>query len=88
MRVPKAYYEQDIELLEHRHDWIDCAECGARMNLVGLPPSVRGWCSPRCSEAWHNDHPEEAAKWIAVGDLTRAQRAELDAILGHVAGHA
>lgn len=63
---------------------IDCSGCGKRLviDLKNCPRSIRSWCSPECHDAWNEKHPEEAAKWIAVEDMTIAQRAEIDALLG------
>lgn len=65
-----------------------CETCGCHVSPDGHPESYIIFCSPTCSTLWDATHPEEASKWIAVEDLTFAQRAELDAILGHHAGAA
>lgn len=85
---PKSYYDGPVETLEHRFDWIDCAQCGVLRDLRGGPPSCRGFCSRECEHTWNDDHPEEAAKWIRVEDMTIAQGAELAALLGFHAGQA
>lgn len=60
-----------------------CAHCGKTWPKDhDEPPSNMSWCWPECHAAWFAARPEEAAKWTAVGDLTVAQRAELDAVLG------
>jgi hypothetical protein len=60
-----------------------CAECGkAWPKDPDAPPSDMSWCSPACHDAWYAARPEEAAKWIAVSDMSALQRAELEAVLG------
>lgn len=64
---------------------MNCAQCGAMVAASYGPECVRRWCSQVCDKAWDEAHP---GYWIKVEDMTREQRAELDAILGHFAGNA
>jgi len=59
-----------------------CCMCGKRW-VADNPPASQSWCSPECHDLWETQNPEEAAKWIKVGDLNAMQRAELDAIIGN-----
>lgn len=66
-----------------------CAQCGKAHDMTGLPQGYgRLLCIGRCEELYDAAHPEELVGLIRIEDLTRAQRAELDSILGNVAGSA
>lgn len=67
-----------------------CAHCGKARQLRGNdPPADLGWyCSAACTEAWDAAHPEDAARWTKIEDLTRAQYAELLATIGQSKGQA
>jgi hypothetical protein len=58
-----------------------CCQCGATVSDYG-PKGSRTYCSNTCANAWDDAHPEEAAAWIRVENMTPIQRAELDAMLG------
>ena len=58
-----------------------CCQCGAPVSDYG-PKGSRTCCSNACASAWDDAHPEEAALWIRVENMTPLQRAELDALLG------
>lgn len=60
-----------------------CAQCTAPLyGGAAVPDAIIGWCSEACTDTWMAAHPEESKGWIKIEDLTAAQRAELDAIIG------
>lgn len=67
----------------------NCVHCGAPHDMTGLPhgEGSHTLLCGGCKDPWEAAHPEALVGWIRVEDLTRAQRAELDAILGHHAGN-
>lgn len=60
---------------------MNCAHC---QRHVAVPPGLDGgtaWCDSACRDAYYSEHPEEDEGWIAVSDLTPAQREQLVATL-------
>ena len=59
-----------------------CAHCRRPLLRLEVPASTRAWCGGACMAAWDSAHPEEAARWIRVGEMTPLQRSELLALIG------
>jgi len=64
-------------------DKSNCEQCGAEIMYDSCSNPAPMCCGSTCQEAWEAANPGE---WVKVEDLSRFQRAELDALLGQSIG--
>lgn len=59
-----------------------CSHCGEPVDIRDATHASKLWCSATCRDGWWAAHPEEAAGWVRVEDLSAEQLALVEATLG------